>query len=191
MICIHGYKSGQNEKAREYYNKLHLKFPNSKRVSKLKALDYESNNKLNDALEIYTEMEDTFSFKQSINILKTQQRQKEAIERLEDRLSVYMNDESSYLELADLYTDGFRKAYCFEELILIDPSNLEYFKRYAQCLVEIGSKEHLVLALSVFKYLGSKTDISVELEECLSKVKDRKLKAEIQDLKEKLINIKE
>lgn len=130
---------------------LEKRFPESIRVQRLLALELEANRDYKGATGLYDDMLEYAETKEELKltteqavsrrkvaILKAQGKLKEAIGELSKYLEVYQSDHLAWLELGLLSAEQLDyegAAFCFEELVIIFPSNAVYFLLLAEALM--------------------------------------------------------
>jgi tetratricopeptide (TPR) repeat protein len=159
QVCIAAMDLHDMEVVKDCLTQLDLKFPNSIRVRRLKAMaKLELRERFEDAIQVYDEMikkdeSNSLLYKRKIAILIAERRIPDAIRELTEYLKKFMNDQESWLELSDLYIqeqDYSKAAFCIEELILANPHNHLYHERYAEIQYTINTAESLELSRSYF-----------------------------------------
>lgn len=81
------------------------------------------------------------------------------IRELNNYLEVEPLDEEVWLELAMLYAENgnYNKAsFCFEELVVLNPSNEAYNIKLAEMYITVGGKTNIELAIKYLSYLITK-----------------------------------
>lgn len=149
---------GQNDLAETYLNRLSEQFPDSKRVSRLSGILQEADGEISAAEQLYRESikndpADASSIKRIISLYKSQGRTNEAVKELNKYLEIFQCDAESWFELAEIYLSEYeyeKAAYCFEELILLNPANFLIHQRYAETKATIGGLNNLLTAKSYF-----------------------------------------
>jgi tetratricopeptide (TPR) repeat protein len=159
QVCIAAMDLHDMEVVKDCLTQLDLKFPNSIRVRRLKAMaKLELRERFEDAIQVYDEMikkdeSNSLLYKRKIAILIAERRIPDAIKELTEYLKKFMNDQEAWLELSDLYIqeqDYSKAAFCIEELILANPHNHLYHGRYAEIQYTINTAESLELSRSYF-----------------------------------------
>ena len=159
QVCIAAIDLHDNEVIKDCLQQLDEKFPNSSRVKRLKIMaKLELRERFEDAIQMYDDMirkdeSNSLLYKRKIAILLAERRTPEAIKELCEYLKKFMNDQESWLQLADLYIDEqdySKAAFCLEELILANPHNHLYHERYAAIQYTINTAESLELSRSYF-----------------------------------------
>jgi len=159
QVCIAAMDLHDMEVVKDCLTQLDLKFPNSIRVRRLKAMaKLELRERFEDAIQVYDEMikkdeSNSLLYKRKIAILIAERQIPDAIKELTEYLKKFMNDQEAWLELSDLYIqeqDYSKAAFCIEELILANPHNHLYHERYAEIQYTINTAESLELSRSYF-----------------------------------------
>lgn len=84
---------------------------------------------------------------------KTKLNSKEYVEALNSYLEENWDDADCWLELADVYEKklNFEKAiYCFEEMLLLDPTEFSLYQKLAELNFTIGKLDNLKVAKKYF-----------------------------------------
>eukprot|EP00210_Caulerpa_lentillifera_P001375 g1323.t1 len=140
-------------------------FPNSVRAKRLKAMLHEATDNLVRAERIYDDIlsqdpANDVILKRKVAICKTKGNFIPAIQALVVYLDTFATDKEAWEELAQLYlkVQMYKQAaYCYEELLLLVPSQLTYSLRYADIMYTIGTVESLQTAQA---YYSNAIDIS-------------------------------
>uniref|UniRef100_A0A0C9RQJ8 ER membrane protein complex subunit 2 n=1 Tax=Wollemia nobilis TaxID=56998 RepID=A0A0C9RQJ8_9CONI len=140
--------------AKDCVQTLMKKFPDSIRVGRLEGMWFEAKGSWDKADKIYSGLLeeqplDPQIHKRKIAIAKAQGNLLGAVEGLNKYLEIYMADHDAWRELADLYISlqmYKQAAFCFEELIVAQPSNPLFHLSYAEVLYTLGGLENLKLA---------------------------------------------
>ncbi|CAI0384509.1 unnamed protein product [Linum tenue] len=124
--------------AKDCISALQKKFPESKRVGRLEAMLLEAKGSWEDAEAAYSSLLEDNPFDQVIHkrrvaIAKAQGNISAAIEWLNKYLEIFMADHDAWRELAEIYVSLQIKqaAFCYEELILSQPTVPLYHLAYA------------------------------------------------------------
>ncbi|CAN8265414.1 unnamed protein product [Cochlearia groenlandica] len=144
---------------------LRKKFPESKRVGRLEALLLEAKGLYGEAEEAYSSLLEDDPLDQGIHkrrvaICKALGKPSLAIELLNKYLELFMADQDAWKELAELYLSlqmYKQAAFCYEELILSQPTVPLYHLAYADVLFTIGGLENLT---SARKYYAATIDLT-------------------------------
>eukprot|EP01041_Mallomonas_annulata_P005117 gene5117-10238_t len=133
---------------------LKTKFVSSSRVKILSGMMFEAKGDYMAALGVYDAIltekpSNLFAHKRKVCIYKAQGQLKLAIEQLNEILSVFQSDTSSWLELTEIYISLCEfncAAYCMEELVLITPASATYHIRLAEIYYSQGGMENFIKA---------------------------------------------
>ncbi|KAK8712660.1 hypothetical protein V6N13_147890 [Hibiscus sabdariffa] len=144
---------------------LQKKFPESKRVGRLNGMLLEAKGSWAEAEKAYSSLLEDNSLDQVIHkrrvaMAKAQGNISEAIELLNKYLEIFMADHDAWRELADIYVSlqmYKQAAFCYEELILSQPTVPLYHLAYADVLYTLGGLENLQTAK---KYYASTIDLT-------------------------------
>jgi len=163
QVFVAALEIGELQLSKECLQILAEKFSfTSSRISRLRAMRYEALGKFDKALNIYDTLllqdnTDTATMKRKICIMiqnsSTSLHRKKAIKYLIEYLSVFMADHEAWGELADLYIkeNMFKQsAFCYEELILVQPQNYHYYVKCAEAKYTIGGLENLLEAMNYY-----------------------------------------
>ncbi|KAL6555253.1 hypothetical protein OROGR_006511 [Orobanche gracilis] len=151
--------------AKEYVKVLQKKFPESKRIGRLESMLLEAMGLLAEAEKAYSSLLEDNQFDQIIHkrrvaIAKAQGNLSVAIEWLNKYLEIFMADHDAWRELAEIYVAlrmYKQAAYCYEELILSQPTIPLYHLAYADVLYTFGGLENLHAAK---KYYAAAIDLT-------------------------------
>ncbi|KAH7849106.1 hypothetical protein Vadar_013062 [Vaccinium darrowii] len=151
--------------AKDCVKVLQKRFPDSKRVGKLEALILEAKGSWAEAEKAYSNLLednplDQVIHKRRATMEKAQGNLSGAVEWLNKYLEIYMADQDAWRELAEIYVSlqmYKQAAFCYEELILSQPTNPLYHLAYADVLYTLGGLENLQ---SAKKYYASATDLT-------------------------------
>ena len=124
-------------------------FPGSSRVKRLLGMKLEAEQKYSEALKIYEDLltENPLNLlvmKRKVCVYRDSGNDKKAIETLNDILKIFASDISSWQELAEIYLllkDFRAAAFCYEELVLLDPQNPFNHSRLGDIYYTIGGAE--------------------------------------------------
>ncbi|MCL7021503.1 hypothetical protein MKW94_027070 [Papaver nudicaule] len=151
--------------AKDCVKVLQKQLPESVRVGRLEGMLVEAKGSYEDADNIYESLLednplDQVIHKRRIAMSKAQGNISEAITRLNKYLEIFMADHDAWRELAEIYVSlqmYKQAAFCYEELILCQPSVPLYHLAYADVLYTIGGQENLQTAK---KYYASTIDLT-------------------------------
>ncbi|KAL7083890.1 hypothetical protein ACP275_14G189500 [Erythranthe tilingii] len=151
--------------AKEYIKNLQRKFPGSKRVGRLEAMLLEAKGSWSEAEKAYSSLLEENQFDQVIHkrrvaMAKAQGNISGAIEWLNKYLETFMADHDAWRELAEIYVSlqmYKQAAFCYEELILSQPTIPLYHLAYADVLYTLGGLENLHAAK---KYYAATIDLT-------------------------------
>ncbi|CAL5379676.1 unnamed protein product [Camellia sinensis] len=144
---------------------LQKKFPESKRVGRLEAMLLEAKGLWAEAEKAYSSLLEDNPLDQVIHkrraaMAKAQGNLSGAIEWLNKYLEIFMADHDAWRELAEIYVSlqmYKQAAFCYEELILSQPTNPLYHLAYADVLYTLSGLENLQTAK---KYYASAIDLT-------------------------------
>ncbi|RDY08038.1 ER membrane protein complex subunit 2 [Mucuna pruriens] len=144
---------------------LRKRFPDSKRVGRLEAMLLEAKGSWELAEKAYTSLLEDNPLDQTIHkrrvaMAKAQGNISVAIECLNKYLETFMADHDAWRELAEIYVSlqmYKQAAFCYEELILSQPTVPLYHLAYADVLYTLGGLENLQTAK---KYYASTIDLT-------------------------------
>ncbi|KAE8684180.1 protein tesmin/TSO1-like CXC 2-like [Hibiscus syriacus] len=151
--------------AKDCIKVLMKKFPESKRVGRLNGMLLEAKGSWAEAEKAYSSLLedsplDQVIHKRRISMAKAQGNISEAIELLNKYLEIFMADHEAWRELAELHVSlqmYKQAAFCYEELILSQPTVPLYHLAYADVLYTLGGLENLQTAQ---KYYASTIDLT-------------------------------
>ncbi|CAM6100619.1 unnamed protein product [Calypogeia fissa] len=141
------------------------KFPESQRISRLEGMWLESTCRWRQAEELYEDMtkrnpSDPHPYKRIVAIAKAQGKSAIAVEALNKYLDLFMADHDAWRELSELYISLLmykQAAFCYEELILAQPTNALYHLGYAEVLYTLGGLDNI---RSAKKYYAAALELS-------------------------------
>ncbi|GKV07322.1 hypothetical protein SLEP1_g19116 [Rubroshorea leprosula] len=151
--------------AKDCLKVLQKRFPESKRVGRLGAMLLEAKGSWEEAEKAYSSLLednplDQVIHKRKVAIAKAQGNISGAIEWLNKYLEIFMADHDAWRELAEIYVSlqmYKQAAFCYEELILSQPTVPLYHLAYADVLYTLGGLENLQTAK---KYYASTIDLT-------------------------------
>jgi len=132
--------------AQEYGNILSAQFPDSLRVKRLDGMLWEAKGMFDMAMKEYDDIlaedpNNIFATKRQVALCRARGKPGEAATRLVKYLEMVCSDTEAWLQLAAIYLgvqQYKRAAFCYEELILINPMSYLYHIRYADILYTLG-----------------------------------------------------
>ncbi|XP_050225608.1 uncharacterized protein LOC126675075 [Mercurialis annua] len=151
--------------AKDCINVLQKRFPESKRVGRLEGMLLEAKGSWEEAEKAYASLLedsplDQVIHKRRISIAKAQGKMPLAIELLNKYLEIFMADADAWRELAEIYVSlqmYKQAAFCYEELILSQPTVPLFHLAYADVLYTLGGLENLQ---SAKKYFASTIELT-------------------------------
>ncbi|GMI88808.1 hypothetical protein like AT3G04830 [Hibiscus trionum] len=151
--------------AKDCIKVLQKKFPESKRVGRLEGMLLEATGSRAEAEKAYSSLLednplDQVIHKRRVAMAKAQGNISAAIEWLNKYLEIFMADHDAWRELAEIYVSlqmYKQAAFCYEELILSQPTVPLYHLAYADVLYTLGELENLQIAK---KYYASTIDLT-------------------------------
>lgn len=151
--------------AKECIKVLQKQFPESKRVGRLEGILLEAKGLWAEAEKAYSSLLednplDPVLHKRRVAIAKAQGNFPTAIEWLNKYLETFMADHDAWRELAEIYVSlqmYKQAAFCYEELILSQPTVPLYHLAYADVLYTLGGVDNILLAK---KYYASTIDLT-------------------------------
>ncbi|KAJ6359938.1 hypothetical protein OIU77_004026 [Salix suchowensis] len=146
--------------AKDCVNVLQKKFPESKRVGRLEAMLLEAKGSWGEAEKAYSSLLEDNPFDQVVHkrrvaLVKAQGNLSGAIDLLNKYLETFMADHDAWRELAEIYISlqmYKQAAFCYEELILSQPTVPLYHLAYADVLYTLGGIENLLTAKQILFY---------------------------------------
>lgn len=165
QVAIAAMDCNSLDTARDCINVLSMKFPESKRVGRLEAMLLEANGCWEEAENAYSNLLednplDQVVHKRKVAMAKAEGDLFKAIECLSKYLKVFMADNDAWRELAEIYVSlqmYKQAAFCYEELILAQPTVPLYHLAYADILYTLGGLENLQTAK---KYYAATIDFT-------------------------------
>ncbi|OVA05408.1 Tetratricopeptide repeat-containing domain [Macleaya cordata] len=151
--------------AKDCVKVLRKQFTESLRVGELEAMLLEAKGSWEDAEKAYSNLLednplDQVIHKRRVAMAKAQGNISVAIEWLNNYLETFMADHDAWRELAEIYVSlqmYKQAAFCYEELILCQPTVPLYHLAYADVLYTLGGLENLQAAK---KYYASTIDLT-------------------------------
>ncbi|KAK6804818.1 hypothetical protein RDI58_002602 [Solanum bulbocastanum] len=140
--------------AKDCIKVLQRKFPGSKRVGRLEAMLLEARGLWSEAENAFSSLLEENPFDQVVHkrrvaMAKAQGNTSAAIDWLNKYLDLFMADHEAWRELAEIYVSlqmYKQAAFCYEELILSQPTVPLYHLAYADVLYTLGGLENLQTA---------------------------------------------
>ncbi|XP_073312973.1 uncharacterized protein [Primulina huaijiensis] len=165
QVCIAAMDCHLLDLSKECIKVLKKKFPGSRRVGRLEAMFLEAKGLWSEAEEAYTSLLEENQFDQVVHkrrvaMAKAQGNLSGAIELLNKYLEIFMADHEAWRELAEIYVSlqmYKQAAFCYEEVILAQPTVPLYHLAYADVLYTIGGLENLQAAK---KYYAATIDLT-------------------------------
>eukprot|EP00268_Persea_americana_P067330 TRINITY_DN9254_c0_g1_i2.p1 TRINITY_DN9254_c0_g1~~TRINITY_DN9254_c0_g1_i2.p1 ORF type:complete len:307 (+),score=56.66 TRINITY_DN9254_c0_g1_i2:257-1177(+) len=165
QVAIAAMDCQQLEVAKDCLKSLRKKFPESTRVARLECMLLEAKGSWAEAENAYARLLEDNPLDQAIHkrkvaIAKAQGNISSAIECLNKYLEIFMADHDAWRELAEIYVSlqmYKQAAFCYEELILSQPTVPLYHLAYAEVLYTLGGLENLQMAK---KYYASTIDLT-------------------------------
>ncbi|KDP23644.1 hypothetical protein JCGZ_23477 [Jatropha curcas] len=151
--------------AKDCINVLQKRFPESKRAGRLEGMLLEAKGSWAEAEKAYSSLLednplDQVILKRRVAVAKAQGNISGAIELLNKYLEIFMADSDAWRELAEIYVSlqmYKQAAFCYEELILSQPTVPVYHLAYAEVLYTLGGLENLQAAK---KYYASTIELT-------------------------------
>ncbi|XP_060966325.1 uncharacterized protein LOC133034874 [Cannabis sativa] len=151
--------------AKDCINALRKRFPESKRVGKLEAMLLEAKGSWAEAEKAYSSLLednplDQGILKRRVAMAKAQGDVSGAIDCLNKYLETFMADHDAWRDLAEIYVSlqmYKQAAFCYEELLLSQPTVPLHHLAYADVLYTLGGLENLQAAK---KYYASTIDLT-------------------------------
>lgn len=165
QVCIAALDCHQLDLSKECIKVLKKKFSGSRRVGRLEVMFLEAKGLWSEAEEAYTSLLEDNQFDQVVHkrrvaMAKAQGNLSGAIELLNKYLEIFMADHEAWRELAEIYVSlqmYKQAAFCYEEVILAQPTVPLYHLAYADVLYTIGGLENLQAAK---KYYAATIDLT-------------------------------
>ncbi|EEY66817.1 uncharacterized protein PITG_17384 [Phytophthora infestans T30-4] len=133
---------------------LQTKFPGSSRVARLEGMQLEQSGEFAKALALYAELleanpANALVLKRKIAVLKAQKKAADVIIALNEFLRSFGTDQAAWTELGETYLSmgAYRyAAFCYEELVLLNPMDAISHSRLGDVYSTIGGLENLLKA---------------------------------------------
>ncbi|XP_065852984.1 uncharacterized protein [Euphorbia lathyris] len=151
--------------AKDCINVLQKRFPESKRVGRLEGMLLEAKGSWAEAEKAYSSLLednalDQVIHKRRVAVVKAQGNLSAAVDLINKYLEIFMADSDAWRELAEIYVSlqmYKQAAFCYEELILSQPTVPLFHLAYADVLYTLGGLENLQAAK---KYYSSTIDLT-------------------------------
>lgn len=158
QVALAAMDCGAMEVAAPLVIAVQQRFPDSVRAKRVKGMYFEAAGHPGRAEELYRELytEDATNeavAKRLVSLEKSKGNTSGAIDLLRKYLDTYMNDLEAWEELGELYLEKemYRQAaFCYEELLLSNPTSLKHNIRYADILYTIGGAGNCKTARSYY-----------------------------------------
>lgn len=165
QVCIAALDCHQLDLSKECIKVLKKKFSGSRRVGRLEVMFLEAKGLWSEAEEAYKSLLEDNQFDQVVHkrrvaMAKAQGNLSGAIDLLNKYLEIFMADHEAWRELAEIYVSlqmYKQAAFCYEEVILAQPTVPLYHLAYADVLYTIGGLENLQAAK---KYYAATIDLT-------------------------------
>ncbi|KAL9224719.1 hypothetical protein vseg_000728 [Gypsophila vaccaria] len=165
QVAIAAMDCNSLDTARDCISVLDKKFPDSKRVGRLQAMLLEAKGCWEEAESAYSSLlednaVDQVIHKRRVAMAKAQGDTLKAIDWLNKYLEIFMADHDAWRELAEIYVSlqmYKQAAFCYEEVILAQPTVSLYHLAYADVLYTLGGLENIQTAK---KYYASTIELS-------------------------------
>uniref|UniRef100_A0A1D1YMF3 ER membrane protein complex subunit 2 n=1 Tax=Anthurium amnicola TaxID=1678845 RepID=A0A1D1YMF3_9ARAE len=165
QVAIAAMDCQRTDVAKDCIKTLSRRFPDSTRVGRLEGMLLEAKGEWADAEKAYARLLednplDQVIHKRKVSMAKAQGNIATAVEYLNKYLEIFMADYDAWRELADMYISQQmykQAAFCFEELLLFQPTDPLYHVAYAELLYTMGGLENLQTAK---KYYASTIDLT-------------------------------
>jgi len=98
---------------------------------------------------------DSLTLKRQISVAKSQGLRDQTIKLLVEYLGIFASDFEAWLELSNLYVEQCmyqNAAFCFEEMIVLQPQNYHLYVKYGEILATLGGADNLLLARKQFSF---------------------------------------
>ncbi|POM67958.1 TPR repeat protein Oca3/ER membrane protein complex Ecm2, partial [Phytophthora palmivora] len=134
---------------------LQTKFPGSSRVARLEGMQLEQRGEFAKALALYDELlqannpANALVLKRKIAVLKAQKKTADVVTALNEFLRSFGTDQAAWTELGETYLSmgTYRyAAFCYEELVLLNPMDAISHSRLADIYSTIGGLDNLLTA---------------------------------------------
>eukprot|EP00752_Nemacystus_decipiens_P009223 g8238.t1 len=150
--------TGDVATANEHLDVLRNKFPGSQRVQRLEGMQCEAEGRFSAASKIYEDMlvanpANSLARKRQVAVLIAQADTAGAVKALNGYLAEFAADGEAWLQLAKLHIGALNyeaAAFCYEELVLISPSDHVVHCRLGEVYYTMGGAENLLRARKHF-----------------------------------------
>ncbi|CAM9935117.1 unnamed protein product [Pylaiella littoralis] len=164
QMVVAALDSGDLATAHEQLEVLRKKFPGSQRVRRLEGMRCEAERNFSAAAKVYEEMlaenpANSLARKRQVAVLIAQADTAGAVKALNEYLSEFAADGEAWLQLAKLHISALNfeaAAFCYEELVLISPSDHVVHCRLGELYYTVGGAENLMRAR---KYFSQSVDL--------------------------------
>ncbi|KNC47324.1 tetratricopeptide repeat protein 35 [Thecamonas trahens ATCC 50062] len=158
QVAVAALQTNEMVLASQCIRRLAKKFRDSDRVRILIAMKHEAEGDVQVAVEMYREIIEAkpnspMAYKRLVAAHKGAGDLTAAANTLATYLETYMTDAEAWAELAELALENGnygRAAFCYEELILLEPYNYIHHLLYAEVMYTVGTPEKLDIALAYF-----------------------------------------
>ncbi|CAA6667033.1 unnamed protein product [Spirodela intermedia] len=165
QVAIAAMDCQQIDIAKDCITTLLKRFPGSTRVGRLNGMLSEAKGEFAEAERVYEQILEKNPLDQAIQkrkvaMAKARGDLSAAVELLNKYLEIFMADYDAWRELAEIYVSQQmykQAAFCYEELILFQPTVPLYHLAYAEVLYTMGGLENLQTAK---KYYASTIDLT-------------------------------
>jgi tetratricopeptide (TPR) repeat protein len=140
------------------YLTLKEKFGSTAKITRMDGIFFEYSGKFTDAEKVYDSLLETnpldkLSWKRKVSLLRTTGHIDQAINEMNKYLEVFQDDLEAWEELCDIYLamqHFVQAAFCYEEILLMNPDNFWVVLKYGEIVYSIGGPEKMVLARKYF-----------------------------------------
>eukprot|EP00608_Synchroma_pusillum_P004771 CAMPEP_0198430896 /NCGR_PEP_ID=MMETSP1452-20131203/16265_1 /TAXON_ID=1181717 /ORGANISM="Synchroma pusillum, Strain CCMP3072" /LENGTH=289 /DNA_ID=CAMNT_0044151347 /DNA_START=1 /DNA_END=870 /DNA_ORIENTATION=+ len=154
QVVVACLELGDLEQAQSCLGRLQAQFPSSSRVKRLTGMHLEALGRGEEALKLYDEVlqenpANLLVLKRKAAVAMAQGKTREAIERLNEVIDTFQCDQPTWQELGEIYLANSNlesAAFCYEELVLLQPGNPAYHTRLAEVYYTQGDLAGLVKA---------------------------------------------
>ncbi|KAG7383492.1 ER membrane complex subunit 2 [Phytophthora boehmeriae] len=154
QTCVAALDVHDDELAETCLKALQTKFPGSSRVARLEGMLLEQRGEFPKALALYDELleanpANALVLKRKIAVLKAQKKTADVVTALNEFLRSFGTDLAAWTELGETYLSlgAYRyAAFCYEELVLLNPMDSIFHTRLADIYSTIGGLDNLLTA---------------------------------------------